>query len=119
MEEEHDESHESYASVRGETETSEGTPEFKGKRKVSDIWQYFVKKKEERKAQCKVCGKELAYHGGTSNLREHLCNIHPLKYSGSGHSSESSSKEGPIDRVFKKSFALVLDQRKLQKKLST
>ena len=48
MEEEHDETHESDASVRGETETSEGTPEFKGKRKVSDVWQYFVKKKEER-----------------------------------------------------------------------
>ena len=48
MEEEHDETHESDASVRGKTETLEGTPEFKGKRKVSDVWQYFVKKKEER-----------------------------------------------------------------------
>ena len=48
MEEEHDETHESDASVRGETETSEGMPEIKGKRKVSDVWQYFVKKKEER-----------------------------------------------------------------------
>ena len=73
--------------------------EFKGKRKVCDVRQYFIKKKEERKAQCKVCGKELAYHGGTSNLLEHLCKIHLLKYSGSGRSSEFSSKEGSIESI--------------------
>ena len=76
--------------------------EFKGKRKVCDVRQYFVKKKEERKAQCKVCGKELAYHGGTSNLHEHLCKIHLFKYSGSGRSSEFSSKEGSIESIQEK-----------------
>ena len=87
--------------IESGTTTSEGIFQFKGKKKVSDVWNYFVKKKEEKKAQCKLCGKQLAYHGGTSNLRDHLTNIHPVKYQPQGCSSMSKSKEGPMDRMFK------------------
>ena len=97
MEEEQDEA--TGGDVETGTTTSEETFHYKGKRKVSDVWNYFVKKKEEKKAQCKICGKQLAYHGGTSNLRDHLTNIHPVKYQGC--SSTSTSIEGPMDRMFK------------------
>ena len=30
--------------------------------------------------QCNICSKELAYSGGTTNLREHLVSKHPLQY---------------------------------------
>jgi len=49
-------------------------------RAPSDVWKFFEKKKEAKKAKCTVCGKELAFHGGTSNLRDHLLKMHPLSY---------------------------------------
>ena len=39
---------------------------FKGKRKVSDVGNYFVKKKEKN-TQCKLCRKQLAYLAKTIN----------------------------------------------------
>ena len=38
----------------------------------SDVWQYY---KEHKKAKCQLCSKELVFHNGTTNLREHLMNI--------------------------------------------
>jgi len=35
--------------------------------------------KRGQKALCIVCENEYAYHGGTSNLRDHLVSAHPLK----------------------------------------
>ena len=35
------------------------------RKKVSDVWTWFTKLKEEKKAQCCLCDKKLAYHGGT------------------------------------------------------
>ena len=46
----------------------------------ADVWKFFEKKKEAKKVKCTVCGKELAFHGGTSNLRDHLLKMHPLSY---------------------------------------
>ena len=40
----------------------------------SVVWEHFEKKK--RNCVCKHCGKTFAYHGGTSNLRSHLKNVH-------------------------------------------
>lgn len=40
----------------------------------SDVWQYFTKGKERKKAKSQLCSKELAFHSGTTNLREHLMN---------------------------------------------
>ena len=45
----------------------------------SDVWEHF--KKSDKKAICCYCDKELAYCGGTTNLRDHLSRIHPSKYS--------------------------------------
>jgi len=41
-------------------------------RTPSDVCKFFEKKKEAKKAICTVCGKALAFHGGTSNLHDHL-----------------------------------------------
>ena len=42
---------------------------------TSDVWRCFEKIKEEKKAKCILCLRKLAYHRGTSNLREHLVKI--------------------------------------------
>ena len=43
----------------------------------SDVWDHF---KKEKTAVCCYCQKELGFCGGTTNLRDHLTRIHPLKY---------------------------------------
>ena len=43
----------------------------------SEVWEFFVKK--DKSALCKICNKEYAYHGGNSNLRDHLTHVHPSK----------------------------------------
>ena len=43
----------------------------------SEVWEFFVKK--DKSALCKICNKEYAYHGRTSNLRDHLIHVHPSK----------------------------------------
>ena len=45
----------------------------------SDVWKFFCKT-AEKKLSCKLCNKEFAYHGGTSNLRDHLQRSHTNKY---------------------------------------
>ena len=42
-----------------------------------EVWEFFVKR--DKSALCKICNKEYAYHGGTSNLRDHLTRAHPSK----------------------------------------
>ena len=44
-----------------------------------EVWEFFVKKDTDKSALCKICNKEYAYHGGTSNLRDHLMRAHPSK----------------------------------------
>ena len=46
----------------------------------SDTWTWFVKCNGRKKAKCNLCGKDLAFHGGTTNLREHLSAKHPWDY---------------------------------------
>ena len=43
------------------------------KRFKADVWQYF-EICGDKKVKCLICDppKELAYHGGTTNLQEHL-----------------------------------------------
>ena len=59
----------------------------------SDVWQYFTKDKERKKAKCLLCSKELAFHSGTTNLREHLMNRHSGSYKGDGTKKE---KQGTL-----------------------
>ena len=39
-------------------------------RKISDVWKYFTKAPEKKKVISSICHKELAYSGGTTNLRD-------------------------------------------------
>ena len=68
------------------------------RKKVSDVWTWFTKLKEEKKAQCRLCDKKLAYHGGTTNLRDHLLYVHPLKYS----TKQQPVRQAVMDNFLKK-----------------
>ena len=77
------------ASVSGSsTQTADSSVSHK-----SDVWQYFTKDKECKKAKCLLCSKELAFHSGTTNLREHLMNRHSGSYKGDGAKKE---KQGTL-----------------------
>ncbi|XP_019851990.1 PREDICTED: zinc finger BED domain-containing protein 1-like [Amphimedon queenslandica] len=58
-------------------------------RKKSDVWKYFQKAGPKR-VSCQLCSKQMAYHGGTTNLRDHLIRIHPKDYN-LQHSSATST----------------------------
>ena len=53
-------------------------------------WKYFEKvctvnsskEKTKFKVSCKFCTEELAYHGATSAMREHLKHKHPIETEG-------------------------------------
>ena len=47
--------------------------------------------KKDKSALCKICSKEYAYHGGTSNLRNQFTRAHPSKL----HSPQSQSSLDP------------------------
>ena len=47
------------------------------RRVKSEVREFFVKK--DKSTLCKICNKEYAYHGGTSNLCDHLICVHPSK----------------------------------------
>ncbi len=53
------------------------------KKQRSDVWQYYDLIIGQKKARCLLCNphKVLAYHGGTTNLHEHLVSQHPSVYS--------------------------------------
>ena len=61
--------------------SSRGPPPRKKPR--SDVWEYFEAVHGEKKVKCLLCNphKEIAFHGGTTNLREHLASQHPFHYS--------------------------------------
>ena len=45
----------------------------------SDVWQYF-KKEGSINVICTLCKGKFAYHGGTSNLQDHLQRSHSAVY---------------------------------------
>ena len=49
------------------------------RRNRSDVWQYF-KKEGSRNVICTLCKGKFAFHGGTSNLRDHLQRSHSAVY---------------------------------------
>ena len=122
MEDSHSDAYESDVSSnvvdsQAESYTSEGTPSDKGKKKASDVWNYFVKKKEVKKAQCKICSKELAYHGGTTNLRAHLEKIHPVQYSDDHSSKSKTGQQGSMERFFSKKFCSATRSKEITEKI--
>ena len=48
-------------------------------REKSDVWKYF-RKKGPKTVECTLCDKEYAFHGGTSNLRDHLVRMHSNEF---------------------------------------
>ena len=71
-----DEMHEEVLCV-GDSSGSNSSSRIHHRRVKSEVWEFFVKK--DKLALCKVCNKEHAYHGGTSNLQDHLSCAHPAK----------------------------------------
>ena len=65
-------------------------------RRKSDVWAFFEKKKGFKSVSCKLCDKVFAYHGGTSNLREHLLRIHPSEFKGQTKQQEQQSSLDPF-----------------------
>ena len=61
------------------TQSADSLPSLK-----SDVWNYFTKDKERKKAKCQLCSKELAFHSGTTNLRDHLMSRHSGTYKNEG-----------------------------------
>ena len=54
----------------------------------SDVWLMFYKRQRPQKTKCELCSKELAFHSGTTNLREHLMNRYSGSYKGDGTKKE-------------------------------
>ena len=51
-------------------------------RAKSSAWSFFNIKKEinqKDKVVCSICGRHIVYHGGTSNLMNHLRANHPIQ----------------------------------------
>ena len=70
---------------------------FEMAKQESDVWQFMVKiESDNDKVTRQLCSKKLAYHGGTSNLREHLLAKHPLQYSCSKDQSKTKDKQPSV-----------------------
>ena len=74
-------------------------------KKQSDVWSYFKKVDDRRKAKCSFYSKVLAFCGGTTNLREHLTSVHPFQYKAKRNSKATrpfQAQEGKLDTFVKK-----------------
>ena len=67
-------------------------------RVVSDMREFF-KNAEAKKAKCSLCSKELVFHGGTTNLHDHLLKVHPLHYKKKTKTSVRA-KQGALNSLF-------------------
>ena len=74
---------------------SSGSGSTSSNRKVSDVWKYFTKLADMKKAVCTICQKEFAYLGGTTNLRDHLTSKHALFYC--PETKKTESKKNTLD----------------------
>lgn len=62
--------------TEGETEAVETHGSTRAK---SDVWNHFVIN-GSKTAMCLLCLKDFAYHGGSSNLRDHLLRFHSEEF---------------------------------------
>ena len=70
----------------------------------SEVWKFFQKKSDPKLVTCSICRVDLAYHGGTSSMKEHLKRKHPVEDSTIGKESTSSRsrKQAKLDVFTKK-----------------
>ena len=47
---------------------------------VSDMWKFFEKNAEAKKVKFSLYSKQLIFHERTTNLRDHLLKVQPLRY---------------------------------------
>ena len=73
------------------------TRQGSSRRLHSDVWKYFDKV-ESKSVTCKVCKQKFAFHGGTTNLRDHLQRSHGAMYV---PESAGSSGQKKIESVLK------------------
>ena len=60
---------------------------------VSDVWEFFEKNAEAKKVKFSLCSKQLIFHEGTTNLRDHLLKVHPLRYKKSESEAKAKVKQ--------------------------
>ena len=71
----------------------------------TDVWKHFTKSVGQPKAMCSLCGKVIAYRGGTTNLRNRLLYKHPLVYSPKDTTAKGlGKKQSSLDTVIKARF---------------
>ena len=58
----------------------------------SDVWKHFDKT-GTKNVTCRLCAKQLAYHGGTTNLQDHLTRVHMDKYKPAKRTDDQPSLE--------------------------
>ena len=58
----------------------------------SDVWKHFDKT-GTKNVTCRLWGKQLAYHRGTMNLRDHLTRVHMDKYKPAKRTDDQPSLE--------------------------
>jgi hypothetical protein len=59
----------------------------------ADVWKYFSKIKpneKDTKVKCELCSREFAYHGTTTNMRDHLSRVHKDQYQKSQSTSSTT-----------------------------
>ena len=62
-------------------------------RKILNVWKYFTKTPDKNKSIYSICHRELAYSGGTTNLRDYIFSKHPLQYVPAGKMATGSKTE--------------------------
>ena len=95
-----DASNSTFATEVSETETSDIVfdPLERPNRPKSIVWDFFAKK-NVKSVTCRLCQKQYAYHGGTTNLRDHLTRCHPKEFL----SSTSTKKQPSLDTFLSRS----------------
>ena len=70
----------------------------------SEVWIFLQKGSDPKQVTCSICHADLAYHGGTSSMKEHLKRKHPAEDStiGKESSSSKSRKQARLDVFTKK-----------------
>ena len=74
----------------------------------SEVWKYFQKKSDPKQVTCSICHADLAYHGGTSSMKEHLKRKHPVEDATISKESTSgkSHKQARLDVFMQKRSCL-------------